>query len=88
MHFEIIWKRKKSIPFILSVIEDLENFSEYNEIHFGQNTIDHVNYSQIRAWIVSCDAGISNVSVNRKFASLKAFYKFLLKIKQITVSHW
>jgi integrase/recombinase XerC len=29
---------------------------------------------------------MSNVSVNRKIASLKAFYKFLLKIKQIEVS--
>ena len=32
------------------------------------------------------DDDISNVSVNRKMASLKAFYKFLLKTKQIEVS--
>ncbi len=32
------------------------------------------------------DDDISNTSVNRKIASLKAFYKFLLKIKQIEVS--
>jgi integrase/recombinase XerC len=41
----------------------------------------------IRSWIVSMvDEGISNSSVNRKIASLKSFYKFLLKIKQIEVS--
>ncbi len=46
-----------------------------------------VNYSQIRSWIVSLvDEGVSNVSVNRKMASLKAFYKFLLKTKQIEVN--
>jgi integrase/recombinase XerC len=32
------------------------------------------------------DNDISNTSVNRKIASLKAFYKFLLKTKQIEVS--
>jgi integrase/recombinase XerC len=32
------------------------------------------------------DAHVSNVSVNRKMASLKAYYKFLLKTKQIEAS--
>jgi integrase/recombinase XerC len=46
-----------------------------------------VNYSQIRSWIVSLvDAGIANTSVNRKISSLKSFYKFLLKAKQIAAS--
>lgn len=56
-------------------------------LHFEQDTIDKANYSQIRSWIVSLvDANVSNVSVNRKIASLKAFYKFLLKTKQIEAS--
>ena len=32
------------------------------------------------------DAEISNSSVNRKMQSLKAFYKFLLKAKQIEIN--
>jgi integrase/recombinase XerC len=32
------------------------------------------------------DAGVSNTSVNRKISSLKSYYKFLLKTKQIEVS--
>jgi integrase/recombinase XerC len=41
----------------------------------------------IRSWIVSMvDAGVSNSSINRKISSLKAFYKFLLKTKQIETS--
>ena len=45
------------------------------------------NIRQIRSWIVSLvDAGISNVSVNRKISSLKSYYKFLLRSKQIEVS--
>lgn len=80
-------EKKYSLHTVGGYLKDLENFAVFNEIHFGQNTIDYVNYAQIRAWIVSLvDAGMSNVSVNRKVASLKAFYKFLLKIKQISVS--
>ena len=41
----------------------------------------------IRSWIVTLvDAQISNTSVNRKISSLKSYFKFLLKTKQITIS--
>jgi integrase/recombinase XerC len=43
-----------------------------------------INYPQIRSWIVQLvDSGITNRSVNRKVSSLKSFYKFLQKTKQI-----
>ncbi|OXB00338.1 integrase [Flavobacterium oncorhynchi] len=79
---------KKYSPHTVSAyLDDLVCFEEFNKVRFGQEGVDGVNYSQIRSWIVSLvDQGISNVSVNRKMASLKAFYKFLLKIKQIEVS--
>ena len=66
---------------------DITYFESFNKIHFEQESIEQVNYSQIRSWIVSLvDNETSNITVNRKIASLKAFYKFLLKIKQIEVS--
>ena len=44
-----------------------------------------VSYDQIRSWIVSLsDAGLSNKSINRKIASLKSFYSFLVKSNQVT----
>lgn len=68
-------------------LNDILFFESFNKIHFEQENIDRANYNQIRSWIVSLvDDDISNVSVNRKIASLKAFYKFLLKTKQIEVS--
>ncbi len=67
--------------------KDLESFQTFNKVQFGEENIEQVNYSQIRSWIVSLvDDGVSNVSVNRKVASLKAFYRFLLKTKQIAVN--
>lgn len=66
---------------------DISTFSEYIKTEFDQQEIQTVNYSQIRSWIVNLvDSNISNSSVNRKIQSLKAYYKFLLKTKQITTS--
>jgi integrase/recombinase XerC len=80
-------EKKYSSNTVCAYMNDIMSFQAFNSIHFDQETIEQVNYSQIRSWIVSLvDMNISNVSVNRKIASLKAFYKFLLKIKQIQVS--
>jgi integrase/recombinase XerC len=68
-------------------LNDITSFQSFNKTHFAQETIEDVNYSQIRSWIVALvDGGMSNVSVNRKVASLKAIYKFLLKTKQIQLN--
>ena len=72
---------------VLAYWNDIVSFESFNSLHFDQHDIDQANYSQIRSWIVSLvDAHVSNVSVNRKMASLKAYYKFLLKTKQIEAS--
>lgn len=81
------WEKKYSAHTINAYLNDIAFFEVFNKENFEQENIEQVNYSQIRSWIVSLvDCGVSNVSVNRKMASLKAFYKFLLKTKQIEVS--
>ena len=80
-------EKRYSLHTVNAYLNDINFFESFNAIHFDQKNIDHVNYSQIRTWIVSLvDEGMSNASVNRKIASLKAFYKFLLKTKQIEFS--
>ncbi|MBF4467484.1 tyrosine-type recombinase/integrase [Flavobacterium sp. LC2016-12] len=80
-------EKKYSPHTVNAYLNDIAFFEAYNKENFEQENIEKVNYSQIRSWIVSLvDQDISNVSVNRKMASLKAFYKFLLKTKQIEVS--
>jgi integrase/recombinase XerC len=80
-------EKKYSAHTVNAYLNDIGFFEMFNKAHFQQENIDMVNYSQIRNWIVSLvDENISNVSVNRKMASLKAFYKFLLKTKQIEVN--
>ncbi|SHG50006.1 integrase/recombinase XerC [Flavobacterium micromati] len=81
------FEKKYSPHTIKAYCDDLCSFKTFNKIHFDQENIDQVHYSQIRAWIVSLvDKEVSAVSVNRKVASLKAFFRFLLKIKEIEVS--
>ena len=80
-------EKKYSAHTINAYLNDIAFFEAFNKEYFEQDNIEKVNYSQIRNWIVSLvDQNISNVSVNRKMASLKAFYKFLLKTKQIEVN--
>ncbi|MEZ0128703.1 tyrosine-type recombinase/integrase [Flavobacterium sp. LBUM151] len=80
-------EKKYSPHTVNAYLNDITFFEEFNKMHFDQETIEQVNYSQIRSWIVSLvDQDISNVSVNRKMASLKSFYKFLLKTKQIEIN--
>jgi integrase/recombinase XerC len=80
-------EKKYSPHTVNAYLNDINFFESFNRDQFHQENIDQVNYSQIRSWIVSLvDDNMSNVSVNRKIASLKAFYKFLLKTKQIEVS--
>jgi integrase/recombinase XerC len=80
-------EKKYSPHTVNAYLNDLSFFEEFNKNQFDQDSIDHANYSQIRSWIVSLvDDAISNVSINRKMQSLKAYYKFLLKTKQIEVN--
>lgn len=80
-------EKKYSSHTLGAYMNDVVSFESFNKLHFDQENIDQVNYSQIRSWVVSLvDANVSNVSVNRKMASLKAFYRFLLRTKQIEVS--
>lgn len=71
-------ERHYSMHTVAAYRRDLQAFFEYlEEEHPGQEA-DAVMYPMIRQWIVLLmDKGISARSVNRKVASLKAYYRFL-----------
>ncbi|MBD0779780.1 tyrosine-type recombinase/integrase [Maribacter sp. ANRC-HE7] len=67
--------------------KDILSFVAFCVDQHGLSDIDHVEYPIVRGWIVSLvNSGISNRSVNRKAASLKAYYKFLQQIGVVEVN--
>ena len=81
-------KEKNYSPLtVQAYVSDVQTFQTYlNDFH-DNLILEEVNYSQIRSWIVVLiENNISATSVNRKVSSLKSFYKFLLKTKQISVN--
>ncbi len=60
---------------------DIQSFTDFCKEEFGFGNINEVEYTIIRSWIISLvNTNISNRSVNRKVASLKAYYRFLQRI--------
>ncbi|AXB56775.1 tyrosine-type recombinase/integrase [Flavobacterium fluviale] len=83
----LLLEKKYSPHTVGAYLNDILSFESFVSESFDQDNIDAVNYSHVRSWIVFLvDQDVSNVTVNRKMASLKAFYKFLLKSKQIEVN--
>lgn len=67
--------------------KDLEEFASFSLQRHGLTSIEKAPYALIRDWIVQLvEQGISNRSINRKVASLKAYYKFLLRTETIEIS--
>ena len=80
-------EKKYSPHTVIAYVNDVVTFESFIKSEFDLDDLLEVNYSLIRSWIVALvDNEISNTSVNRKIASLKSYYKFLLKTKQIEVS--
>lgn len=85
---EYLQLEKKYSPHTLKAYKaDLNSFAEFLSSQLEEDNLVQVNYSQVRSWIVFLvSKGISNQSINRKISSLKAYYRFLLKTKQIEFS--
>jgi len=64
--------------------KDITEFATFCQDEYNLVSIETVAYGIIRSWIVQLvNKNISNRSINRKIASLKAYYKFLLRIEKI-----
>ncbi len=63
---------------------DLEQFGQFMTEQFSGTPPQAADFRQIRAWIVSLvEAGLDKTSINRKIATLRSFYGFLLRRKHI-----
>lgn len=83
----LLKEKNYSLLTIRAYTDDVTAFEVFIKQFDNGATLEEVNYSHIRSWVVSLvEDGISNSSVNRKMSSLKSFYKFLLRAKQIDIN--
>ncbi len=78
------YEKKASTHTVTAYRHDLEQFQEFVSLSFENQAIEKVNSAEIRAWIIDLvEEGKSSKTVNRKIATLRSFYKFLLRSRLI-----
>lgn len=77
-------EKRASAHTVLAYQKDLEQFSDFLKLSFGED-MTNAGHGEIRAWIVDLvEQGLSATTVNRKMATLRSFYKFLLRSGVLT----
>ncbi|GAB5564056.1 MAG: tyrosine-type recombinase/integrase [Winogradskyella sp.] len=80
----LLLEKNYSVHTVNAYQRDLETFSLFVNENHDYLSLEQVNYSLIRQWIVALvDEGITNRTINRKISSLNSYYKFLQKSGQI-----
>jgi integrase/recombinase XerC len=64
--------------------DDLKAFHAYLLQEFGGQGLREVSAAMVRSWLAALkDAGMSSRTINRKIASLRSFFKFLLRVGEV-----
>ena len=80
-------EKQYSVHTVKAYMRDLRQFQEYCEQEHGETALENMPYTVIRSWIISqMESGRSHRTVNRKVASLKSYYKFLMRKGQLSAS--
>lgn len=67
--------------------KDLKQFAEFLETTYNLKDLDKADFRMIRGWAVSLvEAELHHRSVNRKLATLRSFYGYLLRCKVISIN--
>lgn len=83
----LLLEKKYSRLTVKAYDNDLNSFLKFVEKEYDSKSINKVNYSQIRSWIVSLvEKQLTNRSINRKISTLNTYYKFLLKVGEIDLN--
>jgi integrase/recombinase XerC len=78
------YEKRLSIHTVVAYENDLKQFNTFLRNEFQEEHIAAAQYQLVRGWIVSLiESGIEPRSVNRKIASLRTFFKYLLRQKII-----
>jgi integrase/recombinase XerC len=80
----IQFEKRYSPKTVISYQTDLHQFEEYLKKEFEGTEAQEASYGLVRSWIVSLvEAKLDTLSINRKIACLRSYYKFLLRQEMI-----
>ena len=80
-------QKRYSVHTVLNYLSDINQFEKYMNLQSNHVGIMQISYFDIRAWIANLsNEGVSARSICRKIASLKAFYRYFLKIQVIATN--
>jgi integrase/recombinase XerC len=83
----LLKEKNYSLLTLRAYTDDVTAFEQFIKERDEEAELEDVNYSHVRGWVVHLvEHNIANKSVNRKISSLKSFYRFLLRSKQITIN--
>jgi integrase/recombinase XerC len=78
------YEKRFSPHTVLAYQKDLEQFLDYLQETYSLTSVKEVRHTHIRSWIVNLlEQSISHRSIRRKLSSLKAYFRFLLKRKEL-----
>jgi len=79
------YEKRSSNHTLLAYTNDLDQFFKYLDTTYQVKNISEINHIIIRSWVVNLmEQKITPRSVNRKITTLKTFYKYLLRQKEVT----
>ncbi len=82
----IQYEKRLSHHTITAYEGDLKQFSLFLHFQYELKEPEKADFQMIRSWVVSLvEEKIENRSVNRKIATLRSYYNFLLRHKVITI---
>lgn len=79
------YEKRSSPHTVIAYRKDLEQAEEFVATSFEIKNLDQCTHAELRAWVIELvEQGLSTTSVNRKIATLRSFYKFLLRSRLIS----
>jgi integrase/recombinase XerC len=76
----IQFEKRYSPKTVQSYQTDLHQFEKFLNSEFSGTSTQDANYGLVRSWVVSLvEAKLDTLSINRKIACLRSYYKFLMR---------
>ncbi len=83
----LTFQKRYSKHTIISYENDLTGFFDFVLSEYKITEVKEVNPSIVRTWLASLkEKKASSKTINRKISSLKAFFKYQLRMKRIAVN--